>query len=89
MIDIDKLRLSYLAKPAYEYDESIHASMFSDNEIELIKTYGRWFQAIWNNEVPLVTEKLKHFHESKAYGFKGRTKVEDVWYRYKMAEAPF
>lgn len=87
-MNVDKLREHYLSMGPYPFDEGAR-SLFSDKEIDVVRTYGNWFQAIWRNQVPLVTPKLKHFYESRAKGFKGRTRVEDIWFRYKEAEVPF
>lgn len=55
----------------------------------MIRKYGNWLAAIWDGKVPLETEKLKHFFAAKQAGFQGRTRIEDLWYRYKLAEVPF
>ena len=55
---------------------------------EDIAKYGNWFNAIWNRVIPLTTDKLKHFYAAENDNFKGRTKYEDLWYRYKKVENP-
>ena len=85
-LNVDNLRDHYLSLKPYPFDESTR-SMFSVEEIDFIRTYGNWFQAIWNRDVPQVTPKLKYFDASKAENFVGRTRIEDVWFRYKKPKS--
>ena len=48
MTNTDKLRQHYPTMPHYH---------FSDKEQADIAKYGNWFQAIWDDKVPLVTDK--------------------------------
>jgi hypothetical protein len=43
--------------PRYHFDMTIDDYHFSDKEQADIAKYGNWFQAIWNDKVPLVTDK--------------------------------
>lgn len=86
--DIDRLRQQYCVTP-HEFDAFVPRKEFSENEIRLIIQYGNWFDAIWRDEVPLVTDKLRHFHAAKASNFEGRTGVEEVRFRYDSFRPPF
>ena len=61
----------------------------TDKEQADIAKYGNWFQAIWNDKVPLVTDKLKRFYDAKNTNSTDRTKYEELWYQYKLRELPF
>jgi len=89
MTNTDKLRQYYLTMPHYHFDMTIDDYQFSDKDQSDIAKYGNWFQAIWNDKVPLVTNKLKHFYAAKNPNFKGRGKYEELWYQYKLRELPF
>jgi uncharacterized protein YifE (UPF0438 family) len=86
---VDELREQYISLPAYEYDCSIPAGTFSEEEIRTIKKYGRWLNAIWAGEVSLDTEKLKSFYRAKEFGNEGVTRLERLWVKYKQLECPF
>ena len=58
---LDQLRQKYLNMPQYNYDATIREDLFTDKEISEIEKYGNWFHAIWTNQVPLTTSKLKIF----------------------------
>lgn len=85
---IEQLRESYLGQSPYPYDVTVEGH-FTEQELEAIRMYGHWFNAIWEDRVPLITEKLKHFYLAKNRLFDERTKVEDLWFRYKSFELPF
>jgi len=89
--DIDELRQEYLNMSPYVFDIVINEDhLFTAKEKEDIAKYGNWFDAIWNGEIPLSTKKLKHFYEAQKDDYKGRTKYEELWYRYKKIEGlPF
>ena len=88
-MNLDKLRQQYLNMPQYNYDGTIREDLFTDQDVANIEKYGNWFNAIWNDEVPLTTSKLKHFYAAKKDNFQGRTRWEDLWYKYKQNEIPF
>ena len=88
-MNLAELRQQYLNMPNYIYDGTIRENLFTGKEISDIEKYENQFNAIWNNEVPLITEKLKHFYAAKNKNFKGRTKWEELWYKYKQNEIPF
>ena len=80
--------------PNYPYDPIIENGEFSTDEIIAIEKYGNWFDAISKGEIPLnlQTDKVKHFYEATKLtqsDFKGRTKCEELWLRYKNAKCPF
>jgi len=89
MDNTDKLRQHYLTMPRYHFDMTIDDYHFSDKERADITKYGNWFQAIWNDQVPLVTDKLKHFYTAKNPNCTDRGKFEELWYQYKLRELPF
>lgn len=86
--DIDQLRDEYLSKAPYHYDIAVKVH-FTEHELEAIEKYGHWFNAIWEDQVPLVSDKLKHFYLAKNKLFDSRTKIEHLWFRYKRLELPF
>jgi uncharacterized protein YifE (UPF0438 family) len=86
--EIDTLRQQYCATP-HVFDDFVSRGQFSEKEIRLITEYGSWFDAIWSDDIPLVTDKLRHFHAARAHGFEGRTSVEEVWFRYDSLRIPF
>ena len=88
-MNLDELRQKYLNMPPYVYDVTIGDDLFTEKEISDIVKYGNWFNAIWNGDVELTTDKLKHFYAAKKDDFKKRTKWEDLWYRYKQNEISF
>jgi len=76
--------------PHYHFDTTIDENYhFSDKEQADIAKYCNWFQAIWNDKVPLVTDKLKRFYAAKNPNFKDRGKYEELWCQYKSRELPF
>ena len=85
--NIDELREQYLAAP-YNYDPTVEPH-FTGKELDAIKSYGNWFNAIWEDQVPLATDKLQHFYLAKNKLFDSRTKLESLWFRYKSLELPF
>jgi len=89
MTNTDKLRQHYLSIPHYHFDMTIDDYHFSDKEQADIAKYGNWFQAIWNDKVPLVTDKLKSFYAAKNPNCTNRGKFEELWYQYKLRELPF
>jgi uncharacterized protein YifE (UPF0438 family) len=89
MTNTDKLRQHYLTMPRYHFDMTIDDYHFSDKDQTDIAKYGNWFQAIWLGQVPLVTDKLKHFYAAKSPNAKNRGKFEELWYQYKLRELPF
>tara|TARA_R110001592_G_scaffold254784_1_gene518238 strand:+ start:3442 stop:3723 length:282 start_codon:yes stop_codon:yes gene_type:complete len=93
-MNIDELRARYLGMPKYQYDPIINSENFSSDEIIAIEKYGHWFDAISKGKIPLdiETDKIKHFYEATKLtqsDFKGRTKYEELWLKYKEAECPF
>lgn len=93
-MNLDELRAKYLDMPKYPYDPIIKQEEFSSIEILAIEKYGHWFDAISKGEIPLYmqTDKIKHFCEATQQTlseFKGRTKYEELWLKYKNAECPF
>jgi len=85
---IDELREKYLNMAPYSYDVTVK-SHFTDQEIDAIEKYGHWFEAIWRDQVPLVTDKLRHFYLAKNRLCDSRTKMEDLWFRYTKLKFPF
>jgi len=86
--NVDQLREKYLSMAPFNYDPTVKAH-FTDQELQAIEKYGNWFNAIWEDRVPLATEKLKHFYLAKNKLFDSRTPMEDLWFRYKQHELPF
>lgn len=86
---IDRLRQHYLNMAPYEFDHAIPEGLFSDDEIRIVKSYGHWFEAIWEDKVPLETDKLRHFYAAKDLNFSDRTRIEDIWFRYEREKCPF
>ncbi|MCP4596141.1 hypothetical protein [Neptuniibacter sp.] len=86
--DIEMLRQQYCATP-HEFDAFVPKDKFSAKEIQLITQYGNWFDAIWRGDVPLVTDKLRHFYAARSRNCVGRTGVEEVWFRYDSLRIPF
>ena len=84
----DRLRYEYLNMAPFSYDLTVE-SHFTDQELSAIERYGHWFNAIWEDQVPLSTDKLKHFYLAKNKLFDSRTKIESLWFRYKQLELPF
>ena len=64
-MNLDGLRQKYLNMPPYVYDVTIGDDLFTEKEISDIARYGNWFNAIWNGDVELKTDKLKHFYGAK------------------------
>ena len=89
MTNTEKLRQHYLSMPHYHFDMTIVDCNFSDNDQADIAKYGNWFQAIWSDKVPLVTDKLKRFYAAKNPNAKDSGKYEELWYQYKLRELPF
>ena len=89
MTNTDKLRQYYLTAPHYHFDMTIDDYPFSDKDQADIAKYGNWFQAIWDDKVPLVTDKLKSFYVAKKSNCSDRGKFEELWYQYKLRELPF
>jgi len=89
MTNTDKLRQHYLTMPHYHFDMTIDDYHFSDKDQADIAKYGNWFQAIWSDNVPLVTDKLKRFYAAKNPNTKDRGKYEELWYQYKKRELSF
>ena len=88
-MNLDELRQKYLNMPHYVYDGTIKEDLFTEQDIANIEKYGNWFNAIWNDEVPLTTPKLKSFYAAKNNKVKGRNRWEELWYKYKQNEIPF
>ena len=88
-MNLDKLRQKYLNMTQYNFDATIRKDLFTEQDIADIEKYGNWFNAIWNNEVPLTTSKLKNFYAAKSKNCEGRTRLEELWYKYKKYELPF
>ena len=86
--EIDQLREEYLARGTYPYDPTT-TTHFTDEELVTIEKYGYWFNAIWEDNVPLVTDKLKHFYLAKSRQFHEKTRLEALWFKYKNLELPF
>ena len=84
----DQLRDQYLGMAPFNYDLTVQ-SHFTQPELQAIEKYGHWFNAIWDDRVPLSTDKLKHFYLAKNKLFDSRTKLEALWFRYKQLELPF
>jgi hypothetical protein len=76
---IDQLRNQYTQTP-YMFDMTMSEYEFSKKEKALIERYGNWFEAIWNGEVPLHTDKLKHFYAVKEANFQNRIPVEEFFF---------
>jgi hypothetical protein len=89
MTNTDKLRQYYLTMPNYHFDMTIDDYHFSTKDQADIAKYGNWFQAIWDDQVPLVTDKLKSFYVAKASNAENRGKYAELWYQYKIRELPF
>jgi hypothetical protein len=85
---IDDLRNKYIEKAPYPYDLTVKAH-FSEQELATIVMYGFWFDAIWKDQVPLITDKLKHFYLAKSRQFDSKTKIEELWFRYNDLIVPF
>jgi hypothetical protein len=85
MTNTDKLRQHYLSMPCYHFDMMIDDYPFSNKEQGDIAKYGNWFQAIWDDKVPLVTDKLKSFYAAKNPNCAVRGKFEELWYQYKIS----
>jgi hypothetical protein len=66
--DIDILRQQYCAT-THQFDNFVPKDQFSANEIQLITQYGKWFDAILRGDVPLVTDKLRHFYSARSRNF--------------------
>jgi uncharacterized protein YifE (UPF0438 family) len=88
MAHIAKLRDQYTQVP-YVFDMMIDQCEFNSKEQALVERYGHWFEAIWNGDVPLLTDKLKHFYAARDEGFSDRTAVEQIWYLYDKHRIPF
>jgi uncharacterized protein YifE (UPF0438 family) len=86
--NIDQLRETYLQQAPYQYDPTVRPH-FTGQEIEAIEKYGNWFEAIWEDRVPLATDKIKHFYLAKNRLFSERTKMEEIWFRYTSLRIPF
>ena len=86
--NIDVLRQRYLQQAPFRYDPAVKPH-FSDEELDAIEKYGYWFEAIWNDQVPLETDKLKHFYLAKSKQIDSRSRLEDLWYRYNDLIVPF
>lgn len=89
MNSTDKLRQHYLNLPYYHFDITIDDFYFSDQDQIDIAKYGNWFQAIWDDKVPLVTDKLKSFYAAKESSCTDRGRFKELWYQYKLCELPF
>jgi len=85
---IDALRDRYLKMTPYLYDANV-VEHFNPDEIKAIQKYGHWFNAIWEDQIPLVTDKLQHFYLAKNRLFEPRTKMESLWFKYKQLATPF
>jgi hypothetical protein len=88
-MNIDELRQKYLSMAPYPIDETIRQEIFTSDEIAGIHKYGYWFEAIWNDKVPLATDKLKSFHQAMKMAPSDRGKWEDLWVRYDRERCPF
>lgn len=82
---IDDLREEYLKTP---YSGHINKSKFSDDEIQILKKYGNWLEAITDNLIPLETGKLKRFYFSQTEACTDRTTLEDLWFRQNNELVP-
>ena len=81
----DNLKEKYLSMAPQPYDQTVDHH-FTDEELQAIKKYGFWLNAIWRDQVPLTSDKLKHFYLAKNRLFEARTKLESLWYKYKNLE---
>lgn len=88
-MNVDELRQKYLNKAPYPIDGTIREGIFTPEEIAGINKYGHWFQAIWDDKVPLTTDKLKRFRRAKELDPSNRNKWEDLWVRYDLERCPF
>jgi uncharacterized protein YifE (UPF0438 family) len=88
-MNIDELRQQYLNKAPYPFDGTIREGVFTTAEKAAIKKYGYWFEAIWQDQVPLTTDKLKKFRRAKEMESSKRNKWEDLWVRYNRERCPF
>jgi len=57
-MNLGELRLQYLDKSPYPFDETIREGIFTSGEQTAINKYGYCFEAIWSGKVPLITDKL-------------------------------
>jgi len=89
IVNIDELRQTYLNMPPYTYDVANIDDIFTEEEKADIRRYGNWFDAIWSDQVPLTSDKLKRFYDAKFDDCKVRNKYEELWYQYKKRECPF
>jgi uncharacterized protein YifE (UPF0438 family) len=85
---IDTLRDHYLSKGPLPYDLTVKKH-FTVSELAAIEKYGHWFSAIWEDQVPLASDKLKHFYLAKNKLFDSRTRLENLWFRYDSLVVPF
>jgi len=87
---VDKFREEYLKKGPYKIDGLYDRGLFSPEEIEIIKKYGYWFEAMSFGQVPLLTERQKRFVKAQQKGFEPKSYYERLWYRYlATTEPPF
>ena len=88
-MSIDELRQQYLSKAPYSICDTITEGVFTADELAGIQRYGYWFQAIWDDQVPLATDKLKRFRNARKLNSLDRNKWEDLWVRYDLERCPF
>lgn len=88
-MNLDELRQDYLNKAAYPFDGIIREGFFTSDEKAAINKYGHWFEAIWNDKVPLTTDKLKKFRRAKELDPSDRNKWEALWIRYDRERCLF
>jgi hypothetical protein len=88
-MNIDELRQYYLNKAPYNFCGTIREGIFTTDEETAITKYGYWFEAIWNDNVPLTTDKLKRFRIAKEINSSERNRWEDLWVRYDQERCPF
>ncbi len=85
---VDGLREKYLSMAPYPMDQLCDPGLFTPEEIEILKKYGHWFDALCYRQVPLVTEKQKKFVKAQKKDFEPKGKYERLWYRYLDATKP-
>jgi hypothetical protein len=88
-MNINELRQQYLEMAPYPFDGTIREGIFTTDEKAAIIKYGHWFEAIWNDKVPLTTDKLKKFRRAKELDPSDRNKWEALWVRYDLERCPF
>jgi uncharacterized protein YifE (UPF0438 family) len=85
IVDTDrKEHLSYIGEPFSGLNEILY--LLPNEQINLLKNYGAWMEALVRKEIKPLTEAQKRFIEVAHGNRIGRTRFEKAWINSKILE---